>query len=240
MSQVYRNKLRLRPLVLAIAALSCAGAQAATVSAWAPTATKSYVNNHPASATAQAVEMPSGTAVHIAVSLKLRNKAALDALTANIRNGATQTLTPAQFMTQFGPTQAQADAVVAHLTASGFRNITVAPNRMLVTADGNAATVKAAFNTTLKATTQNGKQAYVNETDAMVPQALADVVLAIHGLQTAETLHSLAVTTPRAAAKLQSLATTVPIFLPSMTPTACRLPPTPRSPSSPKAISPNL
>jgi hypothetical protein len=93
---------------LIIAAAFSAGAQAGTAAAWAPTATKSYLSNHPATSGAmarQALELPSGAPVHIAVSLKLGNKSVLDALIANIRNGGTRYLTPAQFTAQFGPTQ---------------------------------------------------------------------------------------------------------------------------------------
>ncbi|PRC92053.1 S53 family peptidase [Solimicrobium silvestre] len=195
--------IKMRPLAFVIAATFAVSAQAGTTSTWVPTATKSYLNTHPARASAmaqQVMELSAGAPVQIAVSLKLRNKGVLNALSASIGAGGKQYLTPTQFAAQFGPTQAQANVVVSYLQAAGFRNVTVAPNRMLVTADGNAATVKTAFNTTLISYAKNGRQVYVNAGDAMVPQVLADVVLAVHGLQTADLLLPL---TQRVSSKLQ-------------------------------------
>src|SRR4029077_15302900 len=58
-------------------------------------------------------------------------------------------LTVQQFIAQFGPAPAQVQAVQNYLSGSGFANITVADNQLLVEADGTPAGGTAAFNTSL-------------------------------------------------------------------------------------------
>ncbi|OWY40436.1 peptidase S53 [Xenophilus sp. AP218F] len=169
---------------LAVAALFAAGAHAS--SSWVATRTLAQpVQESGLSIQAQdAGEVAAGQTIRVAVSLKVRNKAQLDALTDSILQGATtRYLTREQFLSRHAPTAAQAQAVVKHLQDSGFRNIQVAANRLLITADGSAATVKTAFQTSLHHYNLNGRQAFANTSGAMVPAALADIVLAVHGLQ---------------------------------------------------------
>lgn len=136
-------------------------------------------------------EVAAGQSVHVAVALKVRNKAQLDALTQDILQGRSKRyLSKAEFLSQFSPTEAQAQTVVKHLQTSGFRNIKVAPNRLLITADGSAATVKAGFQTSLHRYDINGRQAFANVANAQVPGALADIVLAVHGLQNVHQFHT--------------------------------------------------
>ncbi|AUH51009.1 peptidase S53 [Chromobacterium sp. ATCC 53434] len=136
-------------------------------------------------------EATAGQTVRVAVSLKLRNKPQLDALTAGILRGAVKRrLSHAEFMSQYAPTEAQAQAVVRHLQASGFRNVKVAPNRLLITADGSAATVKTAFNTPLHRYSVNGRSLYANTAAAMVPGHLGDIVLSVQGLQNMHQFHT--------------------------------------------------
>jgi pseudomonalisin len=109
----------------------------------------------------------------------------MDALTGAILSGkSTRYITSEQFLDRHAPTQAQADAVVAHLRAAGFTRIEVAANRMLVSADGTAAAVRAAFDTELRHFTVDGRDARANTGDARVPAHLAGIVNAVHGLQT--------------------------------------------------------
>ncbi|MGC0153772.1 S53 family peptidase [Chromobacterium vaccinii] len=179
-------------IALIVAGLFGAGAQAAE--AWVDTATQAHplVSTLTSSVAAKSTgELAAGQSVHVAVTLKLRNKAQLDALTGSLLAGTShKTLSHAEFMAQYAPTQAQAQKVVAHLQKSGFRNIKVAPNRMLITADGSAATAKTAFNATLHHFSVNGRTAFANVSAAQVPQSLGDVVLAVHGLQNVHTFHT--------------------------------------------------
>ncbi|AXI04712.1 peptidase S53 [Aquirhabdus parva] len=126
------------------------------------------------------------TAVPITLSLKLQNEAQLDKLVSYYLSGsARQYLTPAQFTQQFGPSQAQVDKVVSYLKKSGYTNITVSPNHLLVTATGTAAHANSAFNTKLKGFEKDGHHVFANSTDAQVPQSLGGIVETVLGLDTA-------------------------------------------------------
>jgi pseudomonalisin/xanthomonalisin len=98
-------------------------------------------------------------------------------------------ITSAEFLAHHAPTAAQTQAVVDHLQRAGFINVHVAPNRMLVSADGTAATVKAAFNTELRQVTVDGREAFANASPAQVPAHLAGIVNAVHGLQSVHQAH---------------------------------------------------
>jgi pseudomonalisin/xanthomonalisin len=186
-----KEQMKLSPLasltLLALAATS----GLAHAEAWVPTATKAPVVS--GATTQQQALMQAGIATHVVVALKLRNKAALDALTGDIVAGrAGQPLTKEQFMERYAPTAAQAQKVVEHLKRSGFINITVSDNRLLVSGDGTAGSVKTAFNTELRNYNVNGRTAFANVSDAAVPQSLGDTVMAVHGLQTIHMYHTLA------------------------------------------------
>jgi pseudomonalisin/xanthomonalisin len=122
--------------------------------------------------------------VRVAVSLRLRNKAQLDALAAAQRRGGGAALDREQSLRRFAPTPAQAEAVADYLRRSGFIDVRIAANRLLVSASGSAATVKTAFHTRLRRYNVDGRETYANADDAMVPAALGDTVLAVLGLQT--------------------------------------------------------
>ncbi|MFZ6760707.1 pre-peptidase C-terminal domain-containing protein [Undibacterium sp. Ji50W] len=168
-------------------AMLCGTAQAQ----WAPTATKATRIPTTVSSTSVATLMQAGSPTHVVVALKLRNKAALDTLTTGILNGKNvRPISSADFMANYAPTAAQVQAVVDHLKNSGFINITVSDNRTLVSADGAASTVKTAFNTDLHTYSVGGRTVQVNLSDAQIPQALSDTVLAVHGLQNLHTYHT--------------------------------------------------
>ena len=133
--------------------------------------------------------LPMTVPIHVEVALKLRNKDTLDAFIAtNASNQAqrlpAQLMTSAQVLANHAPTQAQAQAVADYLTAAGFTHVTIAPNRLLVSADGTARTARDAFMTTFEQVrTHDGRIAYANRDPARIPAALADKVLAVVGLQ---------------------------------------------------------
>jgi pseudomonalisin len=146
-------------------------------------------NNIGVAAVAHATELRQGDVVtgavpemqpmHIVIALKLRNREQLDSLVA-----AHQILKPGQYATQHEPTQMQAQAVVNYLTRSGFTNIVVSPNRLLVSADGTAGNAATAFLTSFnRVHTKEGRIAFANTSDAYIPAALQDSVLSVVGLQ---------------------------------------------------------
>jgi pseudomonalisin len=152
---------------------------------------------HGITAVAHATQLRNGDAIsgmlpgthpmHVVVALTLRNEDQLDSLIA-----AHQILTPTQFATQHAPTQAQAQAVADYLDRMGFRNVVIAPNRMLVSADGTADSARAAFLTSFsQVKTQEGRIAFANDTDAHIPTALQSSVLSVIGLQNVYQAHTL-------------------------------------------------
>ena len=145
-----------------------------------------------AAAAAAAVEMAPGESVDIVLGLNLRNEANSTSICTTCMPGSPhyrQFLTPAQFASQYAPTDQQVASVVAHLRKAGFVNIVVAPNRLLVSASGTAATIKSAFRTTLKRFTRNGRSVYANTDAAQVPNAIGGVVGSVLGLQNVELMH---------------------------------------------------
>ncbi|MES2105220.1 MAG: protease pro-enzyme activation domain-containing protein [Pseudomonadota bacterium] len=185
-----RNQKMLSLTALALAMFSTATSAAEQ---WSPTATKATaVTSTVTINAAHIAAMQSGALTHVVVSLNVRNKADLDALTADILAGRSNTaLSSADFKSRYAPTQAQVQAVVSHLAKNGFTNISVADNNLLISADGTAGAVKSAFNTELHSYTVNGRSAYANIDDAAVPQSLGGIVLAVHGLQNVHLHHTM-------------------------------------------------
>jgi pseudomonalisin/xanthomonalisin len=135
--------------------------------------------------------LPLGQQVHIAVTLKVRNKADLTNFTRRIQSGHSHRyLSTAEFMQHYAPSDQQVAGVMAHLRQSGFSNIVVSPNHLLITADGSAGSVNTAFHTALHRFTSHGREVYANVSDAMVPQSLGNTVLAVEGLQTVSMMHT--------------------------------------------------
>ena len=183
-----RHAFRIGTLgALAVAAAATCGA--ARAEGWAATRT---LKHDTTGATAGAMMQP-GEAVRVYVALNVRDKAGLDALTNALAAGTTtRHLSGAEFMARHAPTQAQVDAVVAHLRNAGFDGIEVAKNHMLVMASGTAAAVKAAFNTELRHFAVDGRDAYANTSDAQVPAHLAGIVGSVLGLQNVHRSHIMA------------------------------------------------
>ncbi|MDP9124234.1 MAG: protease pro-enzyme activation domain-containing protein [Pseudomonadota bacterium] len=179
---------RLTLLSALMAGAFAVSAQAATSEAWVATSTKAH---DPLSAV-HVAPLKAGEQVNIVVSLKLRNKAELDSLTAKLMTGAAgvKPLTSAEFLARHAPTAAQAQAVVAYLRAQGFSNIEVAPNNLLVSATGGAGVIRTAFKADLHEYNVNGRRAYANVTDALIPAHLSSTVLGVVGLQNVHLMHT--------------------------------------------------
>ncbi|KUY56627.1 S53 family peptidase [Burkholderia sp. RF2-non_BP3] len=215
MNQVANKKqkhIRIVKLAFAAAAAASFGmtaVHAAPAAGWTETRTKGFLPlvqqgessstaGAPAASTAAAAaaatEMAPGESVDIVLGLNLRNEAQLDQYLHDLHTPGSphykQFLTSAQFAAQYAPTDQQVASVVAHLRQAGFVNIVVAPNRLLVSASGTAATVKSAFRTTLKRFTRNGRNVYANTDAAQVPNAISGIVGAVLGLQNVELMHT--------------------------------------------------
>jgi len=180
----------------AIWALASTVATAAGVDAtWRTTATHAHV---PAASVNMSGLVAFDMPLHVQVALKIQNKGALDDFIAAAHNPASPLfrakLQAGDVAANFLPSQAQAQAVAEYLSRAGFTNVSVSANRLLVSADGTAASAQAAFGTRfVKATDANGHAAYANIDDAKVPAALADSVLSVSGLQTVTHPHTMIV-----------------------------------------------
>ena len=183
----------------AVLGVAAAGsAQAAPVTGWAATATHALQLTNATAAGAA----PASTPLRLTIGLAPRDRSGLDAL---IRNQATpgstdygNYLTPDQFTARFAATQATATVVANYLTSQGMTGVTVAANRLQVTADATVAQAQQAFHTTIAQFRQGGRTVLANTSDALVPASLAGDVTGVAGLSTLGfSLHPLATGLPR-------------------------------------------
>jgi len=134
--------------------------------------------------------------------LKLRNRDVLDGFLKNISKNpvGAKPMSNAQFLANHAPTQSQAQAVANYLTGQGYRNVTISTNRMLVSADGTAATAARAFTTSFaQVRTRDGRIAFMNKDEVRIPAALSGTVLSVIGLQTVNQTHIIKPVRPKTA-----------------------------------------
>ncbi len=91
-------------------------------------------------------------------------------------------LTPEQFGRQFGPADADVQAVTDWLSSHGFQNIKVTKGKTVVEFSGNAGQVRNAFGTEIHKFNVNGEEHFANVSDPQIPAALAPVVRGIRSL----------------------------------------------------------
>src|ERR1700722_19068956 len=173
-----------------LAAITSPGAQGQN---WVSTATKAYPAQYVSNLTLTG-PLPASTTMHIAVGLQEQNASQVQpTLKRMITPGDSlfgTSLTVDQFAAQFGATSTQVQAVTTYLTNSGFTNVTVAPNNLIIEADGTAAEVEAAFNTSLSQYSLKGATVFANTTAAQVPSSLSGIVVAVLGLNNIALLHT--------------------------------------------------
>jgi xanthomonalisin len=186
----------LSPLVYATAAAALIFSFSTRL--WAQSAsavTTSLVRLHPA------VSLPPNSAfvgplqssfpMHIVATLKLRHQASLSAFLSDTGHPL---LSPAEFDAAYSPTIPQAQAVATFLRQSGFRNIAISANRLLVSGDALADVAAAAFHTSFaQVLTAHGRTAFANTADVLIPSTLQSTVLAVLGLQNVYQAHSFVV-----------------------------------------------
>jgi Pro-kumamolisin, activation domain len=93
-------------------------------------------------------------------------------------------LTPAQFGTQFGPSDADVQAVTDWLTKQGFQVAKVAAGRSAIEFNGTVAQVRNAFHTEIHKFAVNGEEHIANVSEPSIPAALAPVVKGVAALNT--------------------------------------------------------
>jgi hypothetical protein len=110
----------------------------------------------------------------------------LDAQQTKGSGGYHAWLTPAQFGTQYGPSDADVQAVTDWLTREGFQVKKVAEGKTVVEFDGNAGQVRNSFHTEIHKFVVNGGEHFANVSDPAIPEALAPVVagpVALHNFR---------------------------------------------------------
>ena len=91
-------------------------------------------------------------------------------------------LTPEQFGQQFGPSDADVQAVTAWLARQGFTVEKVSAGRTVIEFSGNVAQARQAFHTEIHRYVVHGEERFANVSDPAIPQALAPVVAGIVAL----------------------------------------------------------
>lgn len=187
-----RHCLRRQTLVLAIAvSLGAACAAQAAAPQFATVAQATTLSRGDVITGAASLSQP----VHVSVSLKLRDKAGMDAFLARAHQPSTPASQRVMSKSQLAnhlPTQAQAQAVADYLTQAGFVNVKIHANRLLVSADGHAAVAQPAFSTSLaKVRTHDGRSAFANNSPVRIPAALQATVQAVVGLQNVHQMHTM-------------------------------------------------
>jgi len=102
---------------------------------------------------ARVSQLPSDRVLKLAIMLPLRNQAALNTLLNDLHNPQSPSyqryLSVQQFTDQFGPTQADVDAVAAFAKANGMTVTRSTSNRMVVDVSAPVASVQKAFHVTM-------------------------------------------------------------------------------------------
>jgi pseudomonalisin len=189
----FNQQLRLKPLVAALTLFAITPlAHAASLTSWLSTETAAMTVGLDDAVSRG--ELKSGEPMHVVLSLKLRDRSGLESfLSERMRPGSPafgQSMTPAQFQATYAPTDAQTKLVSAYLTRMGFVNVVVDANKQLVSAEGTAGTVAAAFNTRIEGFGLSDRIAYANTLPAMIPAELSGSVQAVLGLQNVIQAHT--------------------------------------------------
>lgn len=177
------SNLHLKALMAALAMSVTAAASAAGNSSMPAFAHPTRLSQGDVVSGALALTQP----MHIVIGLKLQNKAELDAY---IAKPGFKPLTGAQFVARYSPSVAQAQALANYLKQSGFTNVKISSNRILVSGDAPAANVQRAFGVSLVSVrTHDGRMAYANTNDATLPASMQAFVNGVVGLQNVHVPH---------------------------------------------------
>jgi kumamolisin len=158
----------------------------ANVATAASVATTIERNTLPVLGAAQIVgRAPRHRAMRLVVGLRLRNRAALDALTIELYDPISPNyrhfLTPSQFADQFAPDRRRYTQVARFLRQSGLEITGTYRNRMAIEASGTVEQIERTFSVSLNSYAINGQSFVANDRDPQVPVELGDVIGSIAG-----------------------------------------------------------
>jgi subtilase family serine protease len=126
--------------------------------------------------------------MHVAVALKLRNQAALQAYIARVSGLGSRLrgryLTPTVFSALYGPTVSDVDQVAGHLRNSGLSVTSVSANRTIIDASGPVRAVEQAFGVTISDwhDRDQNRDFFGNDGQPVLPSTVASLVVSIAGL----------------------------------------------------------
>jgi subtilase family serine protease len=154
----------------------------------APSPTAKLAGSVPSWATSANFKSSASSSAYVGfrVYLNWRDAAAATALAKAVSDPASPSygkyLTPAQFRTQFAPSQSQVQAVQAWLKSQGFAVDYTPTNNHYVAAEGTVAQAEAAFATSFGVYKVKGKLVRSPSADISVPSSLATIVSGVIGL----------------------------------------------------------
>jgi pseudomonalisin len=157
----------------------------AAAKSWSATSTKALRLTH---ATLLAPHAANSRQLRLTIGLAPRNRAGLHTLInrQNTRGSGVygKYLTPAQFTARYAATKSSANRVRNYLRRQGMRHVSIASNRLQITATSSVAQAEKAFHTNIAAYRQHGRRVLANTAPAMVPSALKGKVNSVVGLST--------------------------------------------------------
>lgn len=134
--------------------------------------------------------LPAEDTLSIAISLPLQNKTALKSLLKGLNDPSDARyghyLTAAELGKQFGPSQAQYDAVIAYAQSKGLNVSQTFPSRTYLTLSGTSSQIDSAFGVTLKQfKAPDGRIFHAPDTEVRVPSTVAASIEGVVGLDDA-------------------------------------------------------
>lgn len=138
--------------------------------------------------------------INLTFGLRLRNVPELKQFLRNVQNPQSavyhQFLTPAEFTAEYGPTQAQVNAVEQYLHQAGIGVTSVSRNRLLVRTSATTAAYDSALGIRINDYQLNGRSFFSTTDSPEVPKEIASVVRNVIGLNNAIQMRPMSFTTP--------------------------------------------
>lgn len=136
----------------------------------------------------------------ITIALRLRNTDQLQQFLQAVQDPASsvyhQFLTPEQFNSMYGPTQAQASAVAAYLNAQGLAVTDVTSDNRLIHLRAQSGKVEQVFHVLINDYAYHGRIVFGTMDNPQLPSDIASSIVAVRGLSNILQLRPLAVRSP--------------------------------------------
>ena len=130
--------------------------------------------------------------IPLTIALPLRNQQQLEELIKRLHDPKDalygKYLTPAEFTANYGPTQADYDAVVKHFSSQGYAITKSHDNRILINVEAPVSTIENSLQITINEYTDQTRSFYAPDKNPALPQTIASKVSALIGLDNATVL----------------------------------------------------